>query len=53
MGIAARATWVAGDVATLGSLHGPFDIVFFGHIPRFLGPARRLEGTGWLQAVLP
>jgi ubiquinone/menaquinone biosynthesis C-methylase UbiE len=123
MGIASRATWVAGDVATLGSLHGPFDIVFFGHILHFLGPdeiaaalasarsllapggrvvcnelfatpgdyadldpyltavwllaaaprgrlytveelsgllagtglgpARRLEGTGWLQAVLP
>jgi 2-polyprenyl-3-methyl-5-hydroxy-6-metoxy-1,4-benzoquinol methylase len=38
MGVALRASFVAGDVTTLQSLGGPFDIVFFGHVFHFLDP---------------
>ncbi|MGA2514545.1 MAG: class I SAM-dependent methyltransferase [Candidatus Limnocylindrales bacterium] len=38
MGVASRASFVAGDVTTLQGLDGPFDIVFFGHVFHFLDP---------------
>ena len=38
MGVASRASFVVGDVTTLRSLGGPFDIVFFGWVLHFLDP---------------
>jgi SAM-dependent methyltransferase len=36
MGVGSQASFVAGDVTTLGDLDGPFDIVFFGYVFHFL-----------------
>ena len=38
MGVASRASFEAGDVTTLQSLDGPFDVVFFGWVLHFLDP---------------
>ena len=38
MGVASRASFVAGDVTTLQGLDGPFDVVFFGWVLHFLDP---------------
>jgi 2-polyprenyl-3-methyl-5-hydroxy-6-metoxy-1,4-benzoquinol methylase len=38
MGVASRASFVAGDVTTLQRLDGPFDIVFLGYVLHFLDP---------------
>jgi ubiquinone/menaquinone biosynthesis C-methylase UbiE len=38
MGVASRASFVAGDVTALSDLDGTFDIVFFGWILHFLDP---------------
>jgi len=38
MGVASRASFVAGDVTALQDLDGPFDIVFFGWVLHFLDP---------------
>ena len=39
MGVAAQASFVAGDVTALAELTGPFDVVFFGHVSHFLDPS--------------
>jgi len=36
LGVGSRAQFVAGDVTTLRRLSGPFDVVFFGHVFKFL-----------------
>ncbi len=38
MGVASRASFVAGDVTALGDLDGSFDIVFLGYVLHFLDP---------------
>ena len=38
MGVVSRASFVAGDVTTLQTLDGPFDVVFFGWVLHFLDP---------------
>jgi len=38
MGVAAQASFVAGDVTALADLTGPFDVVFFGWVLHFLDP---------------
>jgi ubiquinone/menaquinone biosynthesis C-methylase UbiE len=38
MGVASRASFVAGDVTTLQGLDGLFDVVFFGWVLHFLDP---------------
>jgi 2-polyprenyl-3-methyl-5-hydroxy-6-metoxy-1,4-benzoquinol methylase len=38
MGVASRASFVAGDVTALQDLDGPFDIVFLGYVLHFLDP---------------
>jgi ubiquinone/menaquinone biosynthesis C-methylase UbiE len=38
MGVASRASFVAGDVTTLQRLDGPFDVAFFGWVLHFLDP---------------
>ena len=38
MGVALRASFVAGDVTALQTLDGPFDVVFFGWVLHFLDP---------------
>ena len=48
MGVASRASFVAGDLTALGNLHGPFDIVFVGWVLHFLDPVE--IGTTLRQA---
>jgi ubiquinone/menaquinone biosynthesis C-methylase UbiE len=38
MGVASRASFVAGDVTALADLDGPFDLVFFGWVLHILDP---------------
>jgi ubiquinone/menaquinone biosynthesis C-methylase UbiE len=38
MGVASRASFVAGDVTALQDLAGPFDVVFLGYVLHFLDP---------------
>ena len=38
MGVASRASFLAGDVTTLQRLDGPFDIAFLGYVLHFLDP---------------
>jgi SAM-dependent methyltransferase len=55
LGVRSRVQLITGDVTTLGRLPGPYDIVFFGHIFKFLAAgeiafslrqARRLLAAG-------
>jgi 2-polyprenyl-3-methyl-5-hydroxy-6-metoxy-1,4-benzoquinol methylase len=43
MGVASRASFVAGDVTALQDLSGPFDVVFLGYVLHFLDPIE----IGW------
>jgi ubiquinone/menaquinone biosynthesis C-methylase UbiE len=52
LGVGPRASFVAGDVTSLRDLSGTFNIVFSGHVLKFLDPAQITEALRQARRLL-